>query len=121
MKVSVIPLVALGVLAGGYNDEPSEGQMKRAFEASLATQVSSALELVAEAGGPEAVYKIRELGSDRFAIRSFRKLNCARAADHAGYVCAFAVNIELMNGNLERQINGRFSAGSAGLAFAEEV
>ncbi len=121
MKVFVVPLAALGVLAGGYSDEPGEGQMKTAFEASLAAQVQNVLEFVAESGGPEAIEKIRQVGSDRFTVRSFRKLDCARAADRVGYVCAFAVNIELMNGNLERHMNGRFSSGSGGLAFAEEV
>ncbi len=121
MRFFVFPLVALGVVAGGYSDEPSEGQMKTAFETSLSAQVRNALEFVAEAGGPEAVQKIQQAGSDRFAIRTFRKLDCARAADHAGYVCGFAVNIDLMNGNLERQMNGRFSSGSGGLAFSEKV
>lgn len=121
MRVFVLPLVALGVLAGGYSDEPSEGQMKRAFEHSLAAQVRNAVEFVSEAGGPEAVEKIREIGSDRFAVRTFRKLDCARVAGNGGYVCGFAVNIELMNGNLERQMNGRFAPSSSGLAFAEEV
>ncbi len=121
MRVFVFPLVALGVLAGGYSDEPSEGQMKRAFEHSLAAQVRNAMELVSEAGGPEAVEKIREIGSDRFTIRTFRKLDCARAARSNVHVCGFAVNIELMNGNLERQMHGRFAPSSSGLAFAEEV
>lgn len=121
MRVFVVPLVALGIVAGSYSDEPSEAQMKKAFEVSLAAQVTNALELVAEAGGPDAVEKIREVGSDRFAIRSFRKLDCARTPATVGYICAFAVNIELMNGYLERHMNGRFAPGSGGLAFAEEV
>ena len=121
MRVFVVPLVALGVVAGGYSDEPTEGQMKRAFESSLATQVHNVLEFVAQAGGPEAVEKIHQAGSDRFAIKSFRKLDCARAVGNSGYLCAFTVNVEVMNGNLERHINGRFSASSGSLAFAEEV
>ncbi len=121
MRFFVFPLAALGVMAGGFSDEPSEGQMKRAFEASLSAQVRNAMEFVAESGGPEAVQNIRQAGSDRFAIRTFRKVDCAHAADNAGYVCSFAVNIELVNGNLQRQMNGRFSSGSTGLAFAEEV
>jgi hypothetical protein len=108
-------------VAGGYSDEPDEIEMKRAFHASLAVQVGNALELVAEASGPEAVEKIRGIGSDRFAIRGFRKLDCARADAKIGYVCSFAVNLELMNGTLERHLKGRFAPASTGLAFAEEI
>jgi hypothetical protein len=121
MRVFVFPLVALSVITGGYNDEPSERDMKTAFEISMAAQVSNALEFVTEAGGPEALDKVREAGSDRFAIRSFRKLDCARSSDTPSYVCAFSVDIELMNGDLQRRMNGRFLAGPQGLVFAEEV
>src|SRR2546428_432091 len=108
MRVYVVPLVALGILAGGFSDEPSEVQMKRAYENSLAMQVRNALEFVAETDGQEAVDHLRQIGSDRFAIRSFRKLECMRDLNRSAYVCAFAVNIELANGDLERRVNGRF-------------
>ncbi len=121
MRIFVVPLVALGVLAGGYSDEPTEGQMKGAFENSLTTLVRNALEFVTEADGPEAADQVRQVGNDRFAIRSFRKLDCTRNPGDAGYVCGFAVDIELMSGNLQRRINGRFINGVHGLAFAEEV
>jgi hypothetical protein len=121
MRIFVFPLLALAVMAGSFSDEPSEARMQRAFETSLAIQVRNTLEFVAEVSGVEAAEKIRQAGSDRFAIRSFRKFDCSRGHD-AGYRCSFAVDIELMNGNLERHIDGRFSPdASGGLAFAEEI
>jgi hypothetical protein len=121
MRLLTIPLVALGVLMGGYSDEPTEGQMKGAFEHSMQTLVRDALEFVTEAGGPEAADQLRQVGSDRFAIRSFRKLDCARDSGDASYVCGFAVNIELMNGDLQRRMSGRFINGAQGLAFVDAV
>jgi hypothetical protein len=119
MGVFVFPLATLAVIAGGFSDEPSEAQMKLAFETSLSVQVRNALDFVADAGGPEALRKVKEAGTDRFAIRSFRKLDCARTGGNASYLCRFAVDVEMINGNLDRQLNGRFSPGSGGLAFAE--
>jgi hypothetical protein len=121
MRLFVFPLTALAVLAGGFSEEPREAQMQQAFETSLAIQVRNALDFVAEVSSAEAVDNIRRAGSDRFAIRSFRKLDCSRAGA-AGYLCSFAVDIELANGSLERRINGRFSPNSSGgLAFFEEI
>jgi hypothetical protein len=121
MRLFVFPLITLAVLAGGFSEEPREAQMQQAFETSLSIQVRNTLDFVAEVSGAEAVEKIREAGSDRFAIRSFRKLDCSRAGG-AGYLCSFAVDIELMNGRLERRIDGRFSPNSfGGLAFAEGI
>lgn len=121
MRIFVFPLTTLVVIAAGFSEEPREAQMQQAFETSLATQVRDTLDFVAQVSGSEAVEKIREAGSDRFAIRSFRKLDCSRAGG-AGYFCSFAVDIELMNGSLERRIDGRFSLNSSGgLAFAEGI
>ncbi|MEX0752239.1 MAG: hypothetical protein WD073_04855 [Xanthobacteraceae bacterium] len=121
MKVYVFPLVALALVAGSYSDEPSEGQMKRAFEASLSQEVDNTLALMEEVGGAEAVQKVRQAGGDRFAVRTFRKLDCTRAGRDGSHVCHFAVDVELMNGNLERQLSGRFSPGSSGLVFIDDV
>jgi hypothetical protein len=121
MRVFVFPLATLAVIAGGFTDEPSEAQMKLAFETSLSIQVRNALDFIADVNGREALTKIKEVGSDRFAIRSFRKLDCARTGSEAGYLCSFAVDVELMNGNIERRMNGRFSPSLGGLAFAEKA
>lgn len=121
MRLFVFPLIAVGLLAGGASDEPSERQMKTAFEMALAKQVGNALDFVAEMNGEEAADHLREIGSDRFAIRSFRKMDCRRAGGSLGHVCAFAVNIELMTGEVERQMHGRFFSAGGGLDFADEV
>jgi hypothetical protein len=121
MRLFVFPLLALGVLVSGYTDEPTEGQMKRAFEASLAMQVRDVMDFVAETNGPQAVQEIRQAGNDQFAIRTFRKIDCAPAERNAGYICSFAVDIKLVNGDLERQLNGHFSPSVSGLAFASDV
>jgi hypothetical protein len=121
MRLFVLPLAAAALIAGGFSDEPGEAQMQQAFETSLATQIRNTLDFVAETGGAEAVEKIRQAGSDRFAIRSFHKLDCSPAGGN-GYRCSFAVDVELMNGTLERRIDGRFLPDSSGgLAFAEEI
>ena len=118
MRVLVLPMAVVAVISGGYSDEPSEAQMKTAFETSLAVQVRNALDFVAQTEGAEAVKKIEHTGSARFTIRSFRKLDCTRALD-AAYRCSFAIDIELMNSKVERLMNGRFSPSSGGLAFVE--
>jgi hypothetical protein len=99
--------------------EPSELQMRAAFEGFLSALVSGTLALVAETGGPEAVRAVREKGNDRFEIRSFRKLDCTPSREMADYVCNFAVGIAVTGAVIERSMTGRFSAGSAGVVFAE--
>ena len=121
MRLFTFPLAVLVALAGGSNDEPSAAQMQQAFEASLAMQVQNTLDFVKEVSGDEALEKIRQAGGDRFFIRSFRKLDCSRARD-VGYRCGFAVDIELINGRLERRIHGLFSPDShGGLGFVEGI
>src|SRR3954466_3964935 len=88
MRLFVFPLATLALLAGGFSDEPKEAQMREAFETSLTLQVRNMLDFVAEVSGAEAAEKIRQAGSDRFTIRSFRKLDCS-AAGSAGYRCRF--------------------------------
>jgi hypothetical protein len=121
MRLFVLPLAALAMITGGFSDEPEEAQMQRAFETSLATQVRNTLDFLAETSGAEAVETIRQAGSDRFAIRSFRKLDCSPAGGH-GYRCSFAVDVELINGSVERRVDGLFSPDAlGGLAFAEQI
>src|SRR5688500_225058 len=119
MRVFVLPVATLAILAGGYADEPSEADMRRAFEASLVQQVRNALDFGAVTEGAEAAQKIQRAGGDRFTIRSFRKHACTNSLDKT-YWCNFVVDIEVPNGNIERQMNGRFSPHpDGGLAFIE--
>lgn len=119
MRLLAVPVLALGLLVGSYSDEPGEGDMRAAFQVSLAAQVQSALDYLAEVGGPEAVRKVRDAGTDRFAIRTFRKLDCTR--ELAGYVCGFAVDIDVVNGALSHTLSGRFLPGPHGLVFRQDA
>jgi hypothetical protein len=120
MRVLAIPAVALLLTAGTYSDEPSEHQMRAAFERTLTDQVRSAVAFVAETGGPEAAEKVRAAGTDRFEVRGFRKLAC-HAVEDGGYRCGFSVELGVLNGELHRRMNGRFFGGPNGLSFASEV
>jgi hypothetical protein len=120
MRVLAIPAVALVLTAGTYSDEPTELQMRDAFERTLTEQVRGAVAYVAETGGPGAVEKVRAAGTDRFEVRGFRKQTCA-AIDDGGYRCTFAVDLGVFNGELHRRISGRFFRGPDGLSFASEV
>lgn len=121
MRLWIIPALVIGVIAASYpGDEPSEYQMRTAFEGSLAAQVRNALEFAREAGGDEAVVKIRENGMDRFTLNAFQKLNC-RADDGSAHVCEFAIDVGLVNGPLHKTISGRFRKSGNGFAFHGEV
>jgi hypothetical protein len=119
MRVWSVPVVALAVLVGSYSDEPSERQMRAAFHDSLAAQVQAVLVFAVEIGGAEALAKIRAAGTDRFELRTFRKLDCMRAPERA-YRCDFTVDIDVVNGSLQRRLSGRFTDGPDGLVFASE-
>ena len=123
MRVLGIPFVILGVLAATgstSSDEPSEAAMRAAFETRLGAQVRSVLDFVAETGGDAALEKIRAARTDEFAIRAFRKLDCARGAPARAYVCTFAVQVGVVSGVLEETMTGRFVDGPRGLVFAYE-
>ena len=101
--------------------EPSEGQMRAAFEGSLAVQVRNALDFARETGGDEAVTKIRDSGMDRYTLNAFQKLNCQAQDDRTAHVCDFAVDVGLVNGLLQKTISGRFINGPDGFVFANSV
>jgi hypothetical protein len=122
MRVWIILLSALSVVAGSHpSDEPSEHQMRTAFEGSLAVQVRNALDFARETGGDEAVTKIRENGTDRFTLNAFRKLNCRAQDDGPAHVCEFAVDVGLVNGPLQTTISGRFIKRPDGFVFTSSV
>jgi hypothetical protein len=122
MKLWIVPLFAIGVVAGSHpGDEPNEIQMRAAFEGSLAAQVRNALDFAREAGGDEAVIRIRENGMDRFTLNAFQKLNCRAQNDGETHVCEFAVDVGLVNGPLQKTISGRFIKSPDGLVFTNGV
>lgn len=122
MRVWTLPVVALGVTMASLSvdDQPGERAMRVAFEASLAAQVQNALEFVAETGGQDAVARVREAGTDYFAVRTFRKLYCM-PGERAGHVCSFAVDIDMRDGSLQQILLGRFVQRDDGLAFTNDT
>ena len=64
--------------------------MRSAFEASVCRRrCRTSLEFLEETGGPAAVARVREAGTDRFEVRTFKKLDCARDNDRT-IVCNFS-------------------------------
>jgi hypothetical protein len=120
MRMLTLPAVLAGVLAVTGSDEPSATDMRSAFQATLAAQVQSALDFVAETGGEEALAKVRAARTEEFDIRSFTKLDCAPSAAKPGHVCGFAVRVAVVGGLLEQTMTGRFYAGPHGLVFVND-
>lgn len=115
-------LAALSIAApAATGREPSEAQMRAAFEDILTRQVRNALDFAAETGGPEAVAAIREKGFDRFRIVAFRKRACRHLAEGGSHVCEFSVDIEVVSGRMEHVIAGRFVAQPDRLVFVGDV
>ena len=119
MRVYILPALGLFELMGGVSNEPSEREMQGAFADTLALQVQNALDFVRESEGADAVERLRASGHDRFNINAFRKLQCR--LDEQGYLCAFAVDVGLVNGSLQRTMTGRFLSGPGGLIYAKEI
>ena len=59
--------------------------------------------------GPQAVARVREAGTDRFEVRTFKKLDCVR--DKAGHLCNFSVDVSVVNGVIEQTVKGHFVPG----------
>jgi hypothetical protein len=120
MKVLMVPLIVMSAVAGELNLEPSEAQMRGAFEQTLLSQVRNAVAFVAETGGPQAAQAIQQNGTDRFELRTFEKRACARLIGAHAYRCDFIVEISAMNNSSQHALTGRFFAGPNGFAFAQE-
>jgi len=71
---------------------------------------------------PAARRRWRECAArtDEFAIRSLTKLDCATSADKPGHLCAFAIRVGVVSGELQATMRGRFLAGPRGLVFVNE-
>jgi hypothetical protein len=121
MRLLAVPVLALGLLVGSHSDEPGEGDMRAAFQARLTADVATTLDYVAEVGGYEAVQRVRAAGTDRFTIRSFRKRDCTRNSEMPGFMCDFAVDIDVVNGALSHTLSGHFVPGPHGLVFRDDA
>jgi hypothetical protein len=115
--VLFVPLVALGTMFSATGEEPSAPDMQAAFTLSMQDFVASAVEFVSLSGGPEALAQVQQNQSDRFSVRSFEKLDCFRDVDGTNFVCAFRVNVDVMNETLRRTMSGRFRPTADGLTF----
>jgi hypothetical protein len=124
MQVWTIPVaVVAGALicaSGLRHDEPSERDMRAAFEDVLSLQVRNALEFAVESGGAEAMDKIRENRTDHFAVAGFRKLKC-EVQTQGVHRCDFQVDLDLSNGRLERTLSGRFTGSAGVLSYVQEL
>lgn len=119
MRLLMVPLIAFGMIAVDQPDEPSESAMRAAFELRLAAQVESAMDFLAETQGPQAVERVRQAGTDQFTVRSFTKKDCQRGEN--GYICAFAVDLAVINGTIQQTVRGRFTPAPDGrLTFTQE-
>ena len=95
MRVFLFAGLAAGMTLTGFGDEPSERQMRRAFEAKLERMVANAVAFVRDSGDAEALARIRDRGNDLFQVRAFNKLHCAPDAEAVGHVCTFVVDLAL--------------------------
>jgi len=121
MRLLVVPVLAFGLVVGSHSDEPGEVDMRAAFQARLTADVAATLDYVAEVGGYEAVARVHAAGTDRFTIRSFRKRDCTRNSEMPGFVCGFAVDIDVVNGALSHSLSGHFVPGPGGLVFRDDA
>lgn len=119
MRILTLPAVLAGALAVSGSDEPSAAEMRSAVQATLA-QVQSVLDYVAETGGDEALARLRAARTDEFDVRALTKLDCTTSADRPGHLCAFAVRVGVVTGELQATMRGRFLAGPRGLVFVNE-
>ena len=120
MRILTLPAALAGVLAVSGSDEPSAAEMRSAVQARLTAQVQSVLDYVAEAGGEEALARVRTARTHQFDVRSVTKLDCRTSADKPGHVCQFAVRVAVVSGELQATMRGRFLAGPRGLVFVNE-
>jgi hypothetical protein len=117
MRALMVPFMAVGVIICAHTNNPTENEMRSAFERSLGSEVADAMTLVRETGGREAIERVRAAGNDRFEIHDFRKDDCQPTRLTSGFDCTFAVNIILANGPMQRSLKGRFYNGPSGMQF----
>jgi len=117
MRTSIVVLIAIGVIFYAHSNEPSEIQLRDAFQHYLADQTARTVEFIRETSGPSAIERIKAAGNDQFEISAFRKHECKKSRGNPGYDCTFNVNIDLANGMMRRALEGRFYNTSTGIAF----
>lgn len=114
MRLFMFPVIAAGLLIAGTSDEPSEAQMRAAFESALAHQVEGVLDFVNETQGSEAVEAVKSKKTDRYEILTFHKRDCAHEGMPLSYLCSFSVDIDLATGIVRQTLSGEFRPGDGG-------
>jgi hypothetical protein len=118
-SIAAVPATYTANAAKQAGAEPSEQQMRQAFEHYLSALVSRTLVLVAQTGGEDAVRKVRQNGNDRFEIRAFRKLQCEPSSRAHEYDCEFVVDVRVVTGPFHRTMRGHFVNDATGLLVAD--
>lgn len=121
MRVFMFAGLAIGMTVTGFGDEPSERQMRRAFESKLERMVQNAVQFVRESGDTEALARIRDSGTDLYQVRSFSKLRCLPDSEWIGHVCEFAVDLAFANGSMQGRIAARFYDGEIAFIDRDET
>ncbi len=121
MRAFFAALVAVTAWSDFGFIEPSEDAMRAAFTLDLQDGVRQAMSFVERTGGEDAVKRIHDAGTDAFAIRGFRKVECRPSGSKPGHVCDFAVEVDTVTGTIEKLVAGRFYVGPRGLAFDHDA
>lgn len=119
MKLWTFPVVALAVLSGSYGGEPSERQMRTAFEMKLVAQVRATLDYLAETRQQEVLAQVRDAGTDRFSIGGFRKIVCEPIG--GGHRCRFVVDVLAGSGTITQELEGVFAGTGDGVTYQGQV
>lgn len=103
MRTSFVLTIALAGLLTGCSSEPSEADIRKAYEAKFA-------EAVKLAGGGLGVPKLHGL----------KKLACAKSEGAAGYHCDVELDVEVLRMRQKSAGSVRLVKGDAGLVDIEE-
>lgn len=114
MRLFMFPVIAAGMLIAGTSDEPSDAQMRGAFESALAHQVEGVLDFVNETQGSEAVEAAKSKKADHYEILMFHKRDCAHDGISLSYTCSFSVDIDLATGIVRETLSGQFRRSDRG-------
>lgn len=121
MRIFLVPLMAYALAPAEKPAEPNEIAMRIAFESALQAQVRNVMEFLEETAGADAVARIRDAGTDRFEVRSFRKIDCV-AEEAEAYRCNFAVDVSVVGGVIGKTVSGKFFRGpDQSLTFVQDI
>ena len=110
-------LVAVSLFASGCSGEPSEADIKAAFEKDMAKTAQSIDEAGKMFGG---MGKSLTDSLGRMELHSVKKIGCAEAKDAPGFVCDVEVDMTVpIAGRSKEMATARFVKGPDGWVVAE--